>query len=60
MNTAIVGGIVISKTGRVAAVAVVGAALATVCCGLIYSLDVGSSAGKWIGYQIIGGTGKHS
>jgi hypothetical protein len=49
--------VLISKTGRAAAVSVFGAVLGTICAGLLYSLDVGSSAGKWIGYQIIGGTG---
>lgn len=57
-GVAIVGGIIITKTGYVAAVAVAGAVLATICCGLIYTLDIGSSSGKWIGYQIIGGSGE--
>jgi MFS family permease len=53
----IVGGVFISKTGYVAAVAVFGAALGTISAGLLYSLDIDSSAGKWIGYQVIGGFG---
>ncbi|KIW02704.1 uncharacterized protein PV09_06142 [Verruconis gallopava] len=52
-----VGGIFITKTGRVAIVAVFGSVLATICAGLLYSMDVHTSTGKWIGYQIIGGTG---
>ncbi|KAK9342150.1 major facilitator superfamily domain-containing protein [Lipomyces starkeyi] len=27
------------------------------CTGLLYTLDIGTTAGKWIGYQIIGGVG---
>jgi hypothetical protein len=34
-----------------------GAAMATVGCGLIYSLDIGTGTGKWIGYQILAGVG---
>ena len=34
-----------------------GAVLATVASGLFYTLDIGSGAGKWIGYQILGGIG---
>lgn len=32
-------------------------ALATVGAGLLYTLDIGSAAGQWIGYQILGGIG---
>ncbi|KAA8642751.1 hypothetical protein EYZ11_007944 [Aspergillus tanneri] len=32
-------------------------AIATVGAGLLYTLDIGSAAGKWIGYQILGGIG---
>ncbi|KAH8763776.1 putative HC-toxin efflux carrier, partial [Diaporthe sp. PMI_573] len=34
-----------------------GAAITTVGCGLIYLLDVGSTNGQWIGYQIVAGIG---
>ncbi|PNY29981.1 Uncharacterized protein TCAP_00109 [Tolypocladium capitatum] len=50
-------GVFISATGHAVPVEVVGSALATIGCGLIYTLDVGSSSGKWIGYQIIAGAG---
>lgn len=51
----IVAGGAISATGIAAPVAVVGAALATVAAGLLYTLDINTSTGKWIGYQILGG-----
>ncbi|KAK4175163.1 major facilitator superfamily domain-containing protein [Triangularia setosa] len=51
----IVGGGVVSATGYATPLAVGGAALATVAAGLLYTLDIGSSAGMWIGYQILGG-----
>ena len=34
---------------------VVGGVIATIGSGLIYSLDIGTSTGKWISYQVIGG-----
>jgi MFS family permease len=45
----------ISKTGIAAPIAVVGAAIATVAAGLLYTLDIGTGSGKWIGFQILGG-----
>ncbi|KAJ5263521.1 hypothetical protein N7478_011126 [Penicillium angulare] len=53
----IVSGGSITKTGHTAPLMVVGGVLATIGSGLLYSLDIGSSTGKWIGYQIIGGVG---
>ncbi|KAG8160985.1 hypothetical protein KVR01_009249 [Diaporthe batatas] len=53
----IVSGGIISKTGFATPVAVFGAALATVAAGLIYTFDIGTPSGKWIGYQILGGVG---
>lgn len=50
-------GAYISITGVAALIIVVGTALGTVCMELLYTLDVGTSEGKWIGYQIIGGAG---
>ncbi|KAI1105366.1 DNA repair protein RAD50 [Jackrogersella minutella] len=35
----------------------IGAALATVGCGLIYTLDVQSPSREWIGYQVLAGIG---
>ncbi|KAK3901419.1 putative HC-toxin efflux carrier TOXA [Staphylotrichum tortipilum] len=51
----IVAGGAISATGIAAPVAVVGAALATIAAGLLYTLDINTSTGKWVGYQILGG-----
>ncbi|KAF2437260.1 MFS general substrate transporter [Karstenula rhodostoma CBS 690.94] len=48
----IVGGILITALGQFAIYMVVGSVLATVAAGLIYTLDVDSSSGEWIGYQV--------
>ncbi|KAL4733064.1 MFS general substrate transporter [Aspergillus similis] len=53
----IVSGGSITKTGHTAPLMVVGGVLATIGSGLLYSLDIGTSTGKWIGYQIVGGVG---
>ena len=50
-------GAYISTTGIAAPITVVGTAMGTVCTGLLYTLDIGTAQGKWIGYQIIGGVG---
>ncbi|KAL6797194.1 major facilitator superfamily domain-containing protein [Trichoderma sp. SZMC 28013] len=50
-------GAFISITGIAAPIIVAGTALSTICTGLLFTLDIGSSEGKWIGYQIIGGVG---
>lgn len=50
-------GAYISTTGIAAPITVVGTAMGVVCTGLLYTLDIGTSEGKWIGYQIIGGVG---
>ncbi|KAF1974842.1 putative MFS transporter [Bimuria novae-zelandiae CBS 107.79] len=52
MLAVIVGGILISALGQFAIYMVVGSALATVAAGLIYTLEVDSSSGEWIGYQV--------
>jgi hypothetical protein len=52
---AIIGGAVVMKTGRAQQVMLVGSALATVALGLIYTLDIGISQSKWIGYQFFVG-----
>lgn len=51
----IASGAAISATGIAAPIAVAGAAGATVAAGLLYTLDIGTGAGKWVGYQILGG-----
>ncbi|EED18980.1 efflux pump antibiotic resistance protein, putative [Talaromyces stipitatus ATCC 10500] len=53
----IVSGGSITKTGHTAPLMVIGGAIATIGSGLLYSLDIGTSTGKWIGYQIVGGVG---
>lgn len=45
----------ISKTGIATPLMVGGAAVATISAGLIYTLDIGTDAGKWIGFQILAG-----
>ncbi|KAH7230224.1 major facilitator superfamily transporter [Fusarium redolens] len=50
-------GAFISMTGIAAPIIPVGAAIATVAAGLLYTLDIGSSSSKWIGYQVLGGVG---
>ena len=52
----IIGGVTVSKTGHATPTMFVGAAIATVAIGLIYSLDLDTSTGKWIGYQILAGS----
>ena len=50
-------GAYISITGIAAPIIVVGTALGTVCVGLLYTFDIDTGEGKWIGYQVIGGVG---
>jgi hypothetical protein len=53
----IVSGGSITKTGHTAPLMVIGSVLATIAAGLLYSLNIGSSTGQWIGYQILSGIG---
>ncbi|KAH6894708.1 major facilitator superfamily domain-containing protein [Thelonectria olida] len=53
----IASGIFISATGHAALVQVCSSAVACIAAGLLYTLEVNSNAGKWIGYQILGGVG---
>ncbi|KAL4945215.1 hypothetical protein BDV06DRAFT_231593 [Aspergillus oleicola] len=53
----LVSGISISVSGYPAPFLIGGAALATVGCGLIYTFNVDTSTGRWIGYQILAGVG---
>lgn len=50
------GGIV-SATGYYQPLLIGGSAVATIGAGLLYLLDVNTSTGKWIGYQIVAGAG---
>ncbi|PKS08405.1 hypothetical protein jhhlp_005349 [Lomentospora prolificans] len=47
----------ISATGIYTPILVGGAVIATISCGLLYTLDIGTGSGKWIGYQILAGLG---
>lgn len=53
----IASGGVISATGHYVPWLIGGAVIATVGSGLIYTLDIGSSSGAWIGYQVLAGLG---
>lgn len=53
----VTSGIFISSTGIAAPLTVFGAVLAVIASGLIYTFDIGTPTGKWIGYQILGGFG---
>ncbi|KAF4954533.1 hypothetical protein FSARC_12096 [Fusarium sarcochroum] len=52
---AIVQGITLIKIGIIPLFWVVGGTLATVGCGLLFTMDDQTSTGKWIGYQILVG-----
>lgn len=52
----VVGGVVVSKTGHATPTMFGGAAIATIGCGLLYTMDLDTSTGKWIGYQILVGS----
>lgn len=47
-------GAYISSTGIAAPIIVFGTTIWTVSTGLLYTLDIDTSEGKWIGYQIVG------
>ncbi|KAG8427942.1 hypothetical protein J3459_006200 [Metarhizium acridum] len=53
----ILSGTYVSATGRYQPMLLGGGAVATVGAGLLYMLDVDSSTGAWIGYQIVAGLG---
>ncbi|KAL4770595.1 MFS general substrate transporter [Aspergillus nidulans var. acristatus] len=50
---AILAGAFIQQTGLATQTMLVGAAIATIGTGLIYTWDIDTSTGKWIGYQIL-------
>lgn len=52
---AIFQGMALSKIGFATPFMLVGAAIGAISCGLFYTLDVDTSTGKWIGYQILCG-----
>jgi MFS family permease len=53
----IISGIVITVTGHYIHSLVIGATLGSIGSGLLYTLDIGSSSSKWIGYQALAGIG---
>ncbi|OTB08788.1 hypothetical protein M426DRAFT_262226 [Hypoxylon sp. CI-4A] len=53
---ALVGGLVVSKTGLPTPTMFAGAMIGTVGCGLLYTLEIDTPTGKWIGYQILTGS----
>lgn len=57
MVATIVSGGSITATGLATPLEVGGTTIATIAAGLIYTLDIGTSSGKWIGYQILAGLG---
>ena len=53
----IISGILITVLGHYVPIMIFSTVMATIGGGLIYTLDIGSPAGHWIGYQIIAGIG---
>jgi MFS family permease len=53
----ILGGAINRKVGYYTALAIIGSCVMTIGSGLLYTLDVHSGKGKWIGYQIVYGLG---
>jgi hypothetical protein len=47
----------ISKTGRAAPFLVASSVVMTISAGLLYTLDIGTPIGKWVGYQMLAGFG---
>ncbi|KAJ3472460.1 hypothetical protein NLG97_g10971 [Lecanicillium saksenae] len=47
----------ITMTGHATPYMLAGSIFVTVGAGLLYTLDIGTSTGKWVGYQIIAGFG---
>ncbi|KAJ5884080.1 uncharacterized protein N7473_010966 [Penicillium subrubescens] len=47
----------ITKTGIATPYMAVASVIVTVASGLLYTLDIGTSTGKWVGYQILAGFG---
>ena len=47
----------ITKTGVAAPYLLASSVIVTISAGLLYTLDIGTSTGKWVGYQILAGAG---
>jgi hypothetical protein len=50
-------GVTITKTGVAAPYMTIGSVLVTIAAGLLFTLDIGTSTGKWVGYQLLAGFG---
>lgn len=53
----VIAGILVSKLGYFVPPAILGAAIGTVGCGLLSTLQVDSGPGQWVGYQIVTSAG---
>lgn len=53
----IASGKAITNTGIATPYLPVGSMIVTIAAGLLYTLDIGTSTGKWVGYQILAGFG---
>ena len=47
----------LTALGRFAPFLIIGAVISAVGAGLLYTLDIGSSTGTWIGFQVLAGVG---
>lgn len=50
-------GLAITKTGIAAPYLLASSIITTIAGGLLFTMDIGTSTGKWIGYQILAGFG---
>ncbi|KAL7795141.1 major facilitator superfamily domain-containing protein [Trichoderma ceciliae] len=53
----VASGALVSATGYYQPLLLGGTSIATIGAGLLYTMDINTSTGKWIGYQIIAGAG---
>lgn len=53
----VISGGLISAYGIYVPFLLIGSIITTIGTGLIYTLDIGSSSSKWIGYQALAGIG---
>lgn len=53
----VIAGVLVSKVGYFAPPAIIGAAIGTVGCGLLSTLQVDSGPGRWVGYQVVSSAG---
>ena len=53
----VIAGVAVSKIGYYAPPAIIGAAIGTIGCGLLSTLQVDSSPGQWVGYQVVASAG---